>query len=66
MKISTTKTKLMRNNANSNNVVVVDGQHVEYVDSFDYAGARITKHGGAEDDIKGRPGKARGVFNNLV
>ena len=56
----------MRNNANSNNVVVVDGQHVEYVDSFDYVGARITKHGGAEDDIKGRPGKARGAFNKLV
>jgi len=36
----------MRINANNSNAVVVDGQQVEDVDSFDYLGARITKHGG--------------------
>ena len=54
LKISTTKTKLMRMNANSNNVVVVDGQQVEDVDSLNYLGARITNHGAAEEDIKSR------------
>ncbi len=34
-------------NAKSSNAVVVYGQQVEDVDSFDYLGARITKHGGA-------------------
>ena len=66
LKISTTKTKLMRINANNNNTVVVDGQQVEDVDSFNYLGAKITKHGGAEDDIKCRLGKARGAFKKLV
>ena len=66
LKISTTKTKLMRINANNNNTVVVDGQQVEDVDSFDYLGAKITKHGEDEDDIKSRLGKARGAFNKLV
>ena len=55
----------MRINAN-NNAVVIDGQEVEDVDSFDYLGARITKHGGAEDDIKNRLGKATGAFNKLA
>ena len=35
------------------------------MDSFDYLGTRITKHGGAEDDIKNRLGKATGTFNKL-
>ena len=36
------------------------------MDSFDYLGARLTKHGGTEDDIKNRPGKATGAFNKLA
>ncbi len=55
----------MRINANNNNAVVVDGQQVEDVDSFDNLRARITKHGGAEDDIKSRLAKPRGAFNKL-
>ena len=66
LKISTTKTRLMRINANNNNAVVVDGQQVEDMDSFNYLGAKITKPGGAEDDIKSPLGKARGAFNKLV
>ena len=66
LKISTKKTKVMRINVNNNNAVVIDGQEVEDVDSFDYLGARITKHGGAEDDIKNRLGKATGAFNKLA
>lgn len=65
MKISTKKTTLMRINAN-NNAVVIDAQEVEHVDSFDYLGARITKHGGAKDDIKNHLGKATGAFNKLA
>ena len=63
LKISTKKTKVMRINVYNNNAVVIDGQEVEDVDSFDYLGARITKYGGAEDDIKNRLGKATGAFN---
>ena len=66
MKISTKKTKLMRINANNNNAVVIDGQEEEDVDSFDYLGARISKHGGAENDTKNRLGKATGAFNKLA
>ena len=59
---------MMRINVN-NNAVVIDGQEVEDVEdveSFDYLGERITKHGGAEDDIKNRLGKATGAFNKLA
>ena len=66
LKISTKKTKVMRINVNNNNAVVTDGQEVEDVETFDYLGARITKHGGAENDIKNRLGKATGAFNKLA
>ena len=46
LKISTKKTNVMRINVNNNNPVVIDGQEVEDVDSFDDQGARLTKHGG--------------------
>jgi len=66
LKISTKKTKVMRINVNNNNAVVIDGQEVEDVDCFHYLGARITKHGGAEDDIKNRLRKATGAFKKLA
>ena len=40
----------------------MDRTEVEDVDSFDYLGARITKHGRAEDYIKNRLGKATGAL----
>ena len=46
LKISTKKTNVMRINVNNNNPVVIDGQEVEDVDSFDDQRARLTKHGG--------------------
>lgn len=55
----------MRINVN-NNVVVIDAQEVEYVDSFDYLGVRIIEYGGVKDDIKNYLGKVIGVFNKLV
>ena len=55
MKISTKKTKVWRINVNNNNAVVIDDQDVEDVETFDYLGARITKYGGAEYDIKNPP-----------
>ena len=66
LKINTKKTIVMRINVNNNNAVVIDGQEVDHVDSFDYLGAGITKHGGAEDDIRNRLGKASGAFNKLA
>jgi len=35
-------------------------------DGFDYLGARVTKHGGVEDDIKSHLGKATAAFNKLA
>ena len=66
LKISTKKTKVIKINVNKNNAVVIDRQEVANMDSFNYLGARITKHGGAEDDIKNRLGKATGAFNRLA
>ena len=66
LKISTKKTKLMRINAKNVNAVVVDGQEIKDVDGFDYVGARLTKHRGAEDHIKSRSGKAAAAFNKLA
>ena len=66
MKISTKKTEVVRITVKNNNAVVIDGQEVADVDSFDHLGASVTKHGGAADDIKDRLGKATGVFNKLA
>ena len=66
LKIRTKKTKVTRINVNNNNAVAIDGQEVEDVDNFDYLGARKTKHGGAENDIKNCLGKATGAFNKLA
>ena len=66
LKISTKKTKLIRIKVNNNKAVVIDGQEAEDVDSFYYLGARLTKHGGTEDDIKNLLGKAAGAFNKLA
>ena len=66
LKISTKKTKLMRINAKNIYAVVVDGQEIEDVDGFDYLGARLTKHGRAEDDVKIHLGNAGAAFNKLA
>ena len=66
LKIGTNKTKGMKISVNNNNAVLIDGQEVADVNSFNYLGARITKHGVAEDDIKNRLGKATGAFNRLA
>ena len=66
LKISTKKTNVLRINVNNNNAVVIDGQEVEGMDSFDYLGARITKYAGAKDDIKNCLRKATGAFNKLA
>ena len=50
----------------NNNAVVIDGQEVADVDTFDHLGASVTKHGGTVEDIKDRLGKATGVFNELA
>ena len=56
----------MRINASNNNTVVVDGQQIEDVGCFDYLEEKITKYGGAADDIKSHRGKAGEAFNKLV
>jgi len=44
-------------------VVVVDGREIDHVEGFETS---LNKHGGAEDDIESRLGKATATFNELV
>ena len=47
-------------------IAVVDGREIDRVEGFDDLGTILNKHGGAEDDIDSRLGKATPTFNKLV
>ena len=65
LKINIGKTKSLRINARQNQPLVVDGEEVEEVESFVYLGSKVSKDGGAQEDIRLRVGKASGAFNQL-
>ena len=65
LKISITKTKVMRFNPASEEEVIVNGEELEGVDSFVYLGAKVSTAGGTDDDINSRLCKARAVFGKL-
>ena len=52
LKLSTKKTKLIRTNTRTINEAATNKQEIEDVDGFDYLGAKFTKHGGTDDNIK--------------
>ena len=56
------KTKIMKANTKSKNVVTVDGKPLEETDCFTYLGSKINKTGGTEEDTKARIQKARVAF----
>lgn len=63
--ISTVKTKLMRWNSPTIEMVQVDGKELEEVLKFVYLGGTLTQKGGSEEDIRSRLGKARAAFSKL-
>ena len=56
----------MKIDAKNNYAVVGNGQKIEDEDSCDYLGARVTKHGGADNDIKSHLVKTTATFNKLA
>ena len=57
LNINMNKTKIMKANTKSKNVVTVDGKPLEETDCFTYLGSKIT-----EEDTKARIQKARVAF----
>ena len=60
--INMNKTKIMKANTKSKNVVTVGGKPLEETDCFTYLGSKINKIGGTEKDTKARIQKARVAF----
>ena len=65
LKINIGKTKSMRLNTKIDRPLRIDGQELEDVDQFTYLGSKVTKEGGASEDIKSRLQKARSAFLSL-
>ena len=59
------KTKTMRNNCQTVDPVKLGEQDIEDVTEFTYLGAKVTKDGNTEAEIKTRINKARGAFAAL-
>ena len=59
------KTKTMRNNCQTADPVKLGEQYIEDVTEFTYLGAKVTKDGNTEGEIKKRINKARGAFAAL-
>ena len=59
------KTKTMRNNCQTAHPVKLGEQDIEDVTEFTYLGAKVTKDGNTEAEIKKRINKARGAFAAL-
>ena len=59
------KTKTMRNNCRTADPVKLGEQDIEDVTEFTYLGAKVTKDGNTEAEIKTRINKARGAFAAL-
>ena len=62
LNININKTKIMKANTNSKNVVTVGGKPLEETDCFTYLGSTINKAGGTEEDTKARIKKTRVAF----
>ena len=56
------KTKIMKANTKSKNVVTLGRKPLEETDCFTYLGSKINKTGGAEEDTKARIQKVRVAF----
>ncbi|VDO71932.1 unnamed protein product [Schistosoma margrebowiei] len=59
------KTKVLKFKAESSNPITLDGETLEYEESFTYLGSIIDQQGGSGADVKARIGKARVAFLQL-
>jgi hypothetical protein len=62
LRISITKTQVLKINATQNEPLKIKGQNLEEVETFTYLGSKVNTRGGAEEDVKARICKARAVF----
>ena len=65
LKVNAMKTKMLKIHAKSTRHVLLEGEEIEEVESFEYLGAKVTNKGGADEDVKRRIGKAWAAFNKL-
>ncbi|VDP34015.1 unnamed protein product, partial [Schistosoma margrebowiei] len=59
------KTKDLKFKAENNNLITLDGETLEDVESFTYLGSIIDEQGGSDAHVKARIGKARTAFLQL-
>ena len=52
-------------NAVSMELIKLEGNEIDEIETFTYLGSIIDKHGGTAADVKARVGKARGAFIQL-
>ena len=63
LNINMNKTRMMKANTKSKNVVTVGGKPLEETDCFTYLGSKINKRGGTEEDTKARIQKHEWPFS---
>ena len=63
--INKDKTKTMRINATSNELININDSNINDTNSFTYLGSIVNTEGGTDEDIKARLGKARSAFQLL-
>ena len=66
LRISKSKTKVMRVNIRKADKLELDGEAIDEVENFTYLGSNIGKDGGSVRDIQVRTGKARTAFAILT
>jgi hypothetical protein len=65
LNINKDKSKILKINDSSMNVVTLNGSQLEEVQSFTYLGSIVDQQGGTDADVKPRIGKARVAFKLL-
>ena len=63
--INVKKTKALRVNTSKTESFILGSESIEDVDSFVYLGSKVTKDGGAAQDVAQRIQKANGAFVQL-
>ena len=64
LRINEDETKVMSSDPRRQ-PVIINNKALDYVDKFSYLGSILSLHGGSEEDIKSRMGKARSAFFRL-
>ncbi|VDO50487.1 unnamed protein product [Schistosoma margrebowiei] len=59
------KSRVLRYNTACTDLITIDGEDLEDVTSFTYLVSIIDEHGGSDEDVKARIGKAREAYLQL-